>query len=426
MPYSKLTANSLNVLGLRFAGVGLMFFLSLFLTNYYSADLVGQYDFVRSAMMILSGISILGTDQAIIYYSGILTSSKSSGQLKRIYFKMTSLIFIICAILYIPILLISEQEINKIFNKPESYNLINLAFQGLLFYSITMLNIDTIRALKHTLISELFRNIIRYTPFFFFSVIIYSIGKPEYLVKCFVYSFVLLFVSSTAIVFILFFKKQTPQATSEVYSIKDIFKTSYPMALSAISYFLMQSIDILFLGSFDSFETIAYYSVAVKIATVTSLALISVNIVIAPKIAQIYNDKNFLELKSMIRKATRISLAICIPFLVIVFLFSESILLMFGERYILAKNAFLILLLAQLFNSVFGPSALYLNMTGRQKKLNMILFISLIINVILNLILIPEFGMVGAAVGTSLSFIFAKASASATVLYLDNVKTFIY
>ena len=95
MLYSKLTAKSLNVLALRFAGVGLMFFLSLFLTNYYSADLVGQYDFVRSTMMILSGISILGTDQAIIYYSGILTSSKSSGQLKNIYLKMTTLIFMI-------------------------------------------------------------------------------------------------------------------------------------------------------------------------------------------------------------------------------------------------------------------------------------------------------------------------------------------
>ena len=105
MPYSKLTANSLNVLVLRFGGVGLMFFLSLFLTNYYSADLVGQYDFVRSTMMILSGISILGTDQAIIYYSGILTSDNSTGQLKKIYFKMIALIFMICVILYIPILL---------------------------------------------------------------------------------------------------------------------------------------------------------------------------------------------------------------------------------------------------------------------------------------------------------------------------------
>ena len=426
MFYSKLTANSLNVLALRFGGVGLMFFLSLFLTNHYSADLVGQYDFVRSTMMILSGISILGTDQAIIYYSGILNSRKPSGQLINIYFKMSSLIFVICAILYIPIFLISEQQINKVFDKPESYGLINLAFQGLLFYSITMLNIDTIRALKHTLISELFRNIIRYTPFFFLSVIIYSIGKPEYLVKCFVYSFLLLFAISTATVFVLFLKKETPYATSEEFSIKDIFKTSYPMALSTISYFLMQSIDVLFLGSFDSFETIAHYSVSVKLATVTSLALISVNIVIAPKIAQSYNDKNFLELKSMIRKATRISLAICIPILVIVFVFSEYILLIFGDGYLLAKNAFLILLLAQLFNCICGPSALYLNMTGRQKKLNVILLISLAINVILNLILIPEFGMLGAALGTSLSFVFAKVLASATVWHLDNVKTFIY
>lgn len=63
---SKLIKNSLNVLLLRVSGVALMFFLSLFLTNFYSANLVGQYDFVRSTIMILSGFSLLGTNQAII------------------------------------------------------------------------------------------------------------------------------------------------------------------------------------------------------------------------------------------------------------------------------------------------------------------------------------------------------------------------
>ena len=59
------------------------------------------------------------------------------------------------------------------------------------------------------------------------------------------------------------------------------------MALSAISYFLMQSTDVLFISAYDTFESVAYYSIAVKLATVTALALISVNIVIAPKIAKI-------------------------------------------------------------------------------------------------------------------------------------------
>jgi O-antigen/teichoic acid export membrane protein len=420
-----LIKNSLKVLLLRASGILLMFLLSLFLTNSFSAEIVGQYDFVRSFLMILSGASLLGTNQAIIYYSGILTSKKSFGSIKSIYFKMNFLILIACAILYAPLLVIDKEVINQIFNKQGAYELVSLSLQGLVFYSITMLNIDTIRALKHTLISEGFRNIFRYTPFFIFSIILYIIDSPEYLVLWFIYSFVVIFVISTAVVYFFLFNKNFPKSAAHNFSSTEILRASYPMALSAISYFLMQSTDVLFISAYDTFESVAYYSIAVKLATVTALALISVNIVIAPKIASIYNDKNFYQLKLILKKATRMNVVISLPIIIILLFFSEYVLSTFGSNYILAKNALWILLIAQFFNSITGPSALYLNMTGRQKKLNIILVISLLINVVLNIILVPDFGMLGAAISTTTSFVISKILASALVFYLDNVKTFI-
>ena len=402
-----------------------MFLLSLFLTNSFSAEIVGQYDFVRSFLMILSGASLLGTNQAIIYYSGILTSKKSFGSIKSIYFKMNFLILVACAILYTPLLVIDKEIINQIFNKQGAYELVSLSLQGLVFYSITMLNIDTIRALKHTLISEGFRNIFRYTPFFIFSIILYIIDSPEDLVLWFIYSFVVIFVISTAVVYFFLFNKNFPKSAAHNFSSTEILRASYPMALSAISYFLMQSTDVLFISAYDTFESVAYYSIAVKLATVTALALISVNIVIAPKIASIYNDKNFSQLKLILKKATRINVVISLPIIILLLFFSEYVLSTFGSNYILAKNALWILLIAQFFNSITGPSSLYLNMTGRQKKLNVILVISLFINVVLNIILVPDFGMLGAAISTTTSFVISKILASALVFYLDNVKTFI-
>jgi len=417
--------NSLNVLLLRASGVLLMFLLSLFLTNSFSAEIVGQYDFVRSFLMILSGASLLGTNQAIIYYSGILTSNKSFGSIRSIYFKMNFLILIACTILYTPLLAIDKETINQIFNKQGAYELVSLSLKGLVFYSITMLNIDTIRALKHTLISEGFRNVFRYMPFFIFSIILYIIDSPEDLVVWFIYSFIVIFIISSAVVYFFLFKKDFVTSKHQNFSSSSILKTSYPMALSAISFFLMQSTDVLFISAYDTFDSVAYYSIAVKLASVTALALISVNIVIAPKIATIYNDKNFYELKSILKKATRINVVISLPIIIVLLCFSEYILSTFGINYVLAKSALWVLLIAQFFNSVTGPSALYLNMTGRQKKLNVILLISLLINIVLNIILVPAYGMLGAAISTTASFIISKILASALVLYLDNVKTFI-
>ena len=417
--------NSLNVLLLRASGILLMFLLSLFLTNSFSAEIVGQYDFVRSFLMILSGASLLGTNQAIIYYSGILTSNKSFGSIRSIYFKMNFLILIACTILYTPLLAIDKETINQIFNKQGAYELVSLSLKGLVFYSITMLNIDTIRALKHTLISEGFRNVFRYMPFFIFSIILYIIDSPEDLVLWFIYSFIVIFIISSAVVYFFLFKKDFVTPKHQKFSSSSILKTSYPMALSAISFFLMQSTDVLFISAYDTFDSVAYYSIAVKLASVTALALISVNIVIAPKIATIYNDKNFNELKSILKKATRTNVVISLPIIIVLLCFSEYILSTFGINYVLAKSALWVLLIAQFFNSVTGPSALYLNMTGRQKKLNVILLISLLINIVLNIILVPAYGMLGAAISTTASFIISKILASALVLYLDNVKTFI-
>jgi O-antigen/teichoic acid export membrane protein len=43
----------------------------------------------------------------------------------------------------------------------------------------------------------------------------------------------------------------------------------------------------------------------------------------------------------------------------------------------------------------------------------------------LNIFLVPTFGMLGAAIATTTSFVLSKVFASALVFYLDNVKTFI-
>lgn len=422
---SSFFKNSFYVLLLRVSGVILLFFLSLFLTNFYSANLVGKYDFVRSTIMLLSGISLLGTNQAIIYYSGVLSSKNSFKSIKAVYVKMLSIIFCMSTFIYLLFLSFSKEYVNEIFEKQEAYDLINISIQGLFFYSIALLNIDTIRALKKTLLSELFRNVFRYLPIFVFAIVLYFLDQTEMIITWFVVGFILLFFITGIAVYVIFDKIKYLNNKTENISTKEIISTSYPMALSAISYFIMQSIDVIFLGIYNSFETIAYYSIAVKLSSVAALAIVSVNIVIAPKIAKIYKDNNFDKLRVLMKKATRLNVAVSIPILLCIIIFSTYLLSFFGSDYTLAKNSLIILASSQLFNSISGPSAIFLNMTGRQKSLNIILIIALLINVTLNVILIPILGMIGAALSTAISLILWKTAASALVYSLDNIKTFL-
>lgn len=422
---SGILKKSFKVLFIRGAGVFLLFMLSLFLTNFYSPEQVGRYDFVRATIMILSGASLIGTNQSIIYYSGILKSKNSLSSIKNIYYKMAKMTGAICLLFIVGVFIVSEETINQAFNKNDAYELIFSTIGVLFFYTITMLNIDTLRGLEKTTISELYRNVFRYVPVFIFSIILFLTQNQEWLIEVFLAGFILLFIITTTQTIRLFKKLKPSNNKEQSFSYAQIFKRSYPMALSAIAYFIMQSVDIIILTAYEGYDKVAYYSIAVKLATVTALALMSVNIVVAPKIAEIYNNNDHNTLNNLIRDSSRIIFSISLPVLIILFVFSGFILSFFGENYVLAKDALGILLVGQFFSSICGPGAVYLNMTGREQKLNKILIAGLFVNVILNFILIPVYGIEGAATATLISMLFWNTLIVTTIYKSDKIKIFI-
>ena len=426
MSIKDLTQKSFSVLIIRSLGVLLLFGFTLFITNFFTAENVGRYDFVRSALMVLGGLALMGTNQSIIYYSGLLKARKSTESIRAVYSKMIKIICVLSFIvLALYIVLFSQEKVNEFFNNEESFSLLLKSILTLVFFALTMLNIDTIRALQKTVLSEIYRSLFRYLPVFFLAAVLLKFNQQAYLVEAYLTGFVLLSFFSSVRVYKIFKTLQKPNKKSESFSMHEIFKTSAPMALSAIAYFIMQSIDIIILSIYEGFDQIAYYSVSVKLAMVTTLALMSVNIVIAPRIAEIYEKQNLQDMQQLIKHSTRIIFFISLFVLSILFVFSQEILSLFGPDYIKANQALLFLLAAQFFNAVSGPGAIYLNMTGRQKTLNKILILGLIINISLNFYFIPVEGINGAAKATLVSLIIWNAITTLLVYSKDKIKIFL-
>ena len=426
MSIKDLTQKSFSVLIIRSLGVLLLFGFTLFITNFFTAENVGRYDFVRSALMVLGGLALMGTNQSIIYYSGLLKARKSIESIRAVYSKMIKIICVLSFIvLALYIVFFSQEKVNEFFNNEESFSLLLKSILTLVFFALTMLNIDTIRALQKTVLSEIYRSLFRYLPVFFLAAVLLKFNQQAYLVEAYLTGFVLLSFFSSVRVYKIFKTLQKPNKKSESFSMHEIFKTSAPMALSAIAYFIMQSIDIIILSIYEGFDQIAYYSVSVKLAMVTTLALMSVNIVIAPRIAEIYEKQKLQDMQQLIKHSTRIIFFISLFVLSILFLFSQEILSLFGPDYIKANQALLFLLAAQFFNAVSGPGAIYLNMTGRQKTLNKILILGLIINISLNFYFIPVEGINGAAKATLVSLIIWNAITTLLVYSKDKIKIFL-
>lgn len=417
------TKNSIITLALKMSGVGLLFFLTLFLTNNFDANLVGQYSFSRSVLLILGGISILGAEQSIIYYAGYLKSRNALNNLKSIYLKTLTLIIYASVSLIIITYLLNADFINSFFEVNNPYGLIKKIVLYLFFHSLMMLNIEVFRSLNKIILSEFFRNIMRYALFFFCAFVLLIQNLEHYLVDAYLICFGILAIITSVLVY-LEFRKLGEIDTSLKISTKDIFQTSYPMALNAMTFFLMQSTDVILLGKFETYNIVAYYDTAVRIASLTLMGVMSVNVVVAPKIAEIYSQNNKEEISKLFKSSIKLMLVLSTPAVLFLFLFSNFVLGLFGEEYKSARNALLILVGAQYLTTFMGIAGTYMNMTGKQRILHKILLFAFFLNVGLNYIFIPIWGMTGSALATGITIVIWHSISIFVIYKKDKISIF--
>ena len=188
----------------------------------------------------------------------------------------------------------------------------------------------------------------------------------------------------------------------------------------------MQSFDIIILERFYDFKVVAHYGIAIKISLIIGIVLASINTLIAPNISSLFYENKKEELNTLVRKATSLNFVITLPIIFFVSFFSEFFLEIFGEEYVVAKSALIIILAGQIFNAICGPVGTYLNMTGRQVVYQKVLLIALLLNLVLNLILIPKFGIIGSAASTSISLMFWNITGMLIIYRKDKINSSIF
>ncbi len=427
----KLRANtfilqSINTMILRVIGVITLFGFTLFLTHNYSPAIVGQYDFIRTFLLVVGSLCLLGTEQSILYFAGIIKGQGNRGELKKIYLKKVTIIFFTSIIPILVVFLIGEEIINRFFNDDFIYLLLIKSTAILFFYCITILNTETFRALDKVYTAELFRNTFKYLSVIIGAIYLLYNHQQEYLVDSFLVGFV--FLSIVSFFMILFDLNRLEDLASGLNSIsyKELIVKSYPMAISGMAFFLIMSFDIFFIKKYYGNEAVAYYSTSMKIITILSMIIISVNINVSTKIAEYYSIQNTIELRKTVKNSTRLIFFICFPLVVLICFFSKTILNFFGEGYEAASSALILLMVGQGITAAFGATPIYLNMTGRQALYQYILIGAVFIDLILNIVLVPIYGMLGAAIAFTGCSIFWILTTAIIIYKKDKIIIFLH
>jgi len=240
-----------------------------------------------------------------------------------------------------------------------------------------------------------------------------------------VYAFTFAVVLVMIVSLLSIFKKFRGIQSKRIFTNKEIIRTSFPMMLSSSVLLLMAWSDTIMIGIFKAEVDVGIYNVALKLAMTTGIVLGAVNSIVAPKISETFNNDRMDEFRKLIKQSTRIIFFSTLPILIILFLFPEFLLSFFGTEFTIAKTTLLILLVGQVANAMSGSVGYILQMTGKEKVFQNILLLSLVCNVILNLLLIPSYGIEGAAIASAFSLLIWNLSSVYYIYKEYNVLTFI-
>jgi O-antigen/teichoic acid export membrane protein len=165
-------------------------------------------------------------------------------------------------------------------------------------------------------------------------------------------------------------------------------------------------VSLIILGLFVPSAQIGIYRVAVQMAVLADFGLQVVNPVIAPQIARLYALGDQRRLQRLATNSARMTLLVNVIITMgFLLLGRQFIRLFFGTEFSPAFPALLILLVGGVINSLTGAVAFFLNMTGHEKETLLARLVATFVSIILTFLLSPVWGILGAAVGSSIPLI---------------------
>src|SRR4030095_6222000 len=206
---------------------------------------------------------------------------------------------------------------------------------------------------------------------------------------------------------LLFLMRRYPKAPKVEPVADDIFRDylrlSMPLFFIGIGYQLLNQMDTIMLGHFASERDVGIYSVALKVSSFVLVGLGIMLPIVSPLFSQFSETRDKELTKALFTTVTK---WLCYSGLIIfacIAIFRVELLHLFGKGFTAGATALLILAVGHLVNAATGPTGILLTMTGKQKwevanTISMVAF-----NFLLNLVLIPTMGLIGAAIAAAVS-----------------------
>lgn len=278
-----------------------------------------------------------------------------------------------------------------------------LSFILLPIISLTALRQATMQALRHVVLAQLPDNVVRPVVLLAVAVVL-AVAMAGPLNAMHVMS---ANIAAAAVAFVIGGRLLLNVLPKEIWSAEteargsEWLRASMPMFFISGMNVVMSQTDIVMIGPMLGSDAAGMYAAVTRVTGLVGFGLVAVNSIVAPMISELYSVHRYAQLQKMITMSARGVFVFTIVVCLGLGLFGEFILGFFGAEFRAGYGPLLVLLVGQAVNALAGSVGFLMIMTGHQTQAAVIVFASAVANIALNAILIPRFGLMGAASATA-------------------------
>jgi O-antigen/teichoic acid export membrane protein len=376
----------------------------IILGRFLGPDMYGLFNLALSVVMIASTLALFGFFGSLSRFIPFHLKQKEIEKVRGVI--DFSMIFVLSnGIIFATALFLLAGQISVgIFKEPELEGPLKLFAIGIPILSIQQVLRGIVRGFKEAKLDALLFNVgdrIIKVGFFFISLLfIYRLygAIASYIVGALVTGIVAIWMIAQRI-----FREY--RTTSRAPVAKEILAFSWPLALTGFSFLFVTKTDKILLGYYLTKHEVGIFSPALVIAGMLIFVTAAFKYIFLPTVSEYFSRNDISSLERLFKSTSKWIFLVVLPLFLVILIFPKEIITMlYGSNYVEGYLALVILSFGIAMNDFSGTAGNIL-VGGGHTKLNLACeMIAAITNIVFAVILIPRYGINGAAAATGISY----------------------
>lgn len=389
---------------MKAAGAVAVFCFNLLLARMLGPEGAGTFFLALTVTTIASVVGRFGLDNTLVRFIAANASVGDWKSVKGVYEKGMFLALAVSTISAAAMFLLVPWLADEVFKRPQLADPMRWMSLAVVPLSLQLLHCGALKALKRIFASALLdlQGVVMGLTCL---VMLLALGEQwGSRGAVWAYDFA---ACLTALVGFVLWRMVTPQlkGVSGKFSTRELLQSSLPLFWVASLGLAMNWTASIALGIWCTTADVGIFNVASRTAMLTSSILVAVNSIAGPKFAELHRQKDIQALGSLARNSVKLMILVSLPIFLTFILFPDWIMGLYGTGFAEHSAVLVILAVGQIVNICTGSVGSLLTMSGNERLVkNNVAFVAFL-NITLNLVLVPHYGVVGAGLATGISLI---------------------